>query len=423
MRTVFGLIAIITFHGALYSQPRYMESEISPYEFGYRYIVQRDHDTVNYFFFNPTRDSVFIKRDIGNNTASELSIYSGGWAHIDVPQLVGKDWYFYTVNEDGVVIQRILHESGIRDTVALLNLDLDYCKIIEGKIYSVQDYPYLVSPDSTIGTVHVYCHNLDGELLWMTSVERKYGNLGGATWTNRIDICDNGIIVLDPLTSAISVVSLDGKTISNWNVPMSTDTSWQDMCKIHMPQSLNNGEIKKHLGNMMSTWQSMYREHVEQVLFEDNNVVAVKTIGDKAELIYYSLSGVEKHRKFIDSAETFLFLGKRVFISNNKFNQLVIRKTDAGLRYEKLEFTSPLLTDSVDVVVMGLMFCEKCIERTFQGKIVIPGKNTSVAEEIFIYEARKKYPKAIVSYSISEELGGLKENLINRLPLSEYLKL
>lgn len=422
MRTVLGLIVLVAFNEALFSQQCYMESEISPYEFGYRYLVQRDHDTVNYFFFNSSRDSVYIRRDIGNNAVKELSIHSGGWAHLDIPQLVGKDWYSYTKNENGVVIQRILDGTGRRDTVTKLNLSLDYCKIINGKIYSVQDYPYLVNADSAIGSVHVYCHNLDGDLLWMTSIDRQYGNLGGATWTNRIDFGDNGIIVLDPLTSAISFVGLDGKTINNWIVPMSTDTSWQDMCKIHLSTLPSNGEIKKHLGNMMTTWQSMYREHVEQVLFEGDHIVAVKTLADESELIYYSLNGDEQHRKFLDSAETFLFLGKKVFISNNKFNQLVIRKTDSGLRYESLELNSPLLTDSVDVVLMGLMFCEKCIDKTYEGKIVIPGENISIAAELFIHEARKKYPRATISYSSSEALGDLKGNMINRIPFAEYLK-
>ena len=111
-----------------------------------------------------------------------------------------------------------------------------------------------------------------------------------------------------------------------------------------------------------------------------------------------------------------------MFISNNKFNQLVIRKTDSGLRYEALELNSPLLTDSVDVVLMGLMFCEKCIDKTYEGKIVIPGGNISIAAELFIHEARKKYPRATISYSSSEALGDLKGNMINRIPFAEYLK-
>jgi hypothetical protein len=423
MKLVLGLIFYVAFWGTLYSQSRYLESEMSPYKFGYRYIVQRDHDTINYFFFNSSKDSVKIRRELGNNTVLDFSIFSGGWGHLCVPQLVGKDWLIYTVNGNGVVIQRILHGSGRRDTVTTLNLSLDFCKIINGKIYSVQDYPYLVNPDSAIGSVHIYCHNLDGELVWTTSVARQYGNLGGATWTNRIDISDNGIVVLDPLTSVLTFVSLDGVTKHNWTVPMSTDTSWQEMSKIYLSQKPSNGEIKQYLGNMMTTWQSMYREHVEQVLFEDKNIVAVKTIGDESELLYYSLSGEVLYRKFLDSAATFLFLGKKVIISNNKYNQLVVRRNDSGLRYEKLELNSPLLTDSVNVVVMGKMFCEKCIDMSYQGKIVIPGKNSSIAEEIFIHEARKKYPKATISYSSSEGLRELSDNLINRIPLSEYLKL
>lgn len=216
MKLVLGLIFYVAFWGTLYSQSRYLESEMSPYKFGYRYIVQRDHDTINYFFFNSSKDSVKIRRELGNNTVLDFSIFSGGWGHLCVPQLVGKDWLIYTVNGNGVVIQRILHGSGRRDTVTTLNLSLDFCKIINGKIYSVQDYPYLVNPDSAIGSVHIYCHNLDGELVWTTSVARQYGNLGGATWTNRIDISDNGIVVLDPLTSVLTFVSLDGVTKHNW---------------------------------------------------------------------------------------------------------------------------------------------------------------------------------------------------------------
>lgn len=392
-------LACILCFGWFSLQSQVVAEPPSVLKFGYNFDVHYFDELNSHFgyFYNDRGDSVFIYNT--ENIDSGFVIYSKGWSH-GVNPVVTKDYIFvFPISENRLSMVKYSKELELIDSVHL-GLDANHAFHHEEDIILVREYPYVKDNNTVLDSVAIYRITSQGNVLWSKSIQKDYDNMSGALWTSNVCKCDSYISILHPLKNEISVVNLNGKSLSNFPIELQNEQglnnkSWaeyMDSTYRSWGSEMKPGMIKKYLGQIMK-WQKMTTLHAEQIFCDANLIGVVVTEEWESEIKYFTPTGDLLTEVSLDSATTFNFLGKHVQIGNGEYVRMQMREAEGSFKYVPEKFKSPWFKAKEQIIIKDVMFCERCIDETYTG-IIIYTAATSMNKKIERARLLRKYPSS-----------------------------
>ncbi|GGH66860.1 hypothetical protein [Phaeocystidibacter marisrubri] len=367
----------------------------SPIEFGYDYsssFSSSESDSPLFFFYNDRYDVVHVySKEFEELVKLEVTC----WSHATDPVKSGDNWIGFGSSREGLIIYKYNSDGSLQDTL-LLGGKCDYASLNEDELIIVQDYPYLLS--ETVMMENATIRHIDlatFEESSVSTVEKSYSNLSGGLWTTNVSFSRGVVAIIDPLAS---MVHLNSKSSNiSWSIPTNGE-GWSDKMKdlgINVDSIIKTGGIKWVLGSMMSEWQTMDREHIENVFFDESMVVVLKTKDFQSELMYFTQDGQLIKQYHLDKEATRPYLGQRVIVQDGRFNTIRIDELGDSIFYSIVESSTPLSQDTLQVCITDFMICESCIDDQYTGLLLIPNQD-AIHNKIERARLQRKYPLATI---------------------------